>query len=348
MPDPRPLTPRAGALAPLLTTLALAFGFALAQSDVVNVYTARHYATDEALYERFEAETGIEVRIIEGDSDELIARMQSEGDDGPADVFLTVDAGRLWRAEQAGLLQPIDSDVVEAAVPDAFLHPDGLWFGLTQRVRGLVTSVDRVEPGAITTYEELADPEWADRICIRSSSNIYNQSLVASLIESVGAEAAEAWADGVNANMARPPQGGDTDQIRAVAAGECDVAVVNHYYLSRLIASGDAGDQEVADAVRFVYPNQDGRGAHVNVSGGGLVASAPNPENGRALLEFLVSQEAQEAFAASNNEFPILAGAAASDAAAGLGDFTSDAVNVVSYGENNPEAVRIFDRVGWR
>jgi len=333
-------------ITPLLVVLSL-FALATAQA-VVNVYSARHYETDEALYDRFTEQTGIDVRVIEGDSDELIARMQSEGANGPADVFITVDAGRLWRAEQAGLLAPLNSPVVESAIPSSLRHPEGLWVGLTQRVRGIVTSVDRVEPGAITTYEQLADPEWQGRVCIRSSGNIYNQSLLASFIETLGPDATEAWAAGVVANMARAPQGGDTDQIRAVAAGECDVAVVNHYYLARLIAQGDAADQAVANAVRFVYPNQDGRGAHVNVSGAGLVATAPNADNARIFIEFLVSPEAQEVFAGGNNEYPVVDGAVPSDVTQGFGDFVSDAVNVAVYGENNPEAVRIFDRVGWR
>ncbi len=333
-------------LIPLLALIPL-FAVAAAQ-EVVNVYSARHYETDETLYATFTERTGIDVRVIEGDSDELIARMQSEGANGPADVFITVDAGRLWRAEQAGLLAPLDSSIVDAAVPANLRHPGDLWVGLTQRVRGIVTSVDRVEEGAITTYEQLADPEWQGRVCIRSSGNIYNQSLLASFIETLGAEATETWAAGVVANMARTPQGGDTDQIRAVAAGECDVAVVNHYYLARLIAQGDAGDQEVANAVRFVYPNQDGRGAHVNVSGAGLVATAPNAENARIFIEYLVSAEAQEVFASGNNEYPVVEGAVAGEVTQSFGDFVSDAVNVAVYGENNPEAVRIFDRVGWR
>ncbi len=328
----------------LATVLLMTVSFS---QQVVNIYTARHYPTDEGLYERFTELTGIEVRFIEGDSDELIARMQSEGMNGPADVFITVDAGRMWRAEQAALLAPIESEVITDAVPEALRHPERLWVGLTQRVRGIVTSVDRVEEGAITTYEDLTDRQWLGRVCIRSSGNIYNQSQLASLIESVGSEAAEAWAAGVVRNFARSPQGGDTDQIRAVAAGECDVAVVNHYYLARLLASSDAGDRAVAQAVRFIYPNQDDRGAHVNVSAGGIVATAPNPENARAFLEFLISVEAQEVFAAGNNEYPVVEGAMPSDVTQSFGLFRSDAVNVVAYGENNPEAIRIFDRVGW-
>ena len=314
----------------------------------VNVYSARHYPTDETLYERFEELTGIEVNVIEGDSDELISRIVSEGANSPADVFVTVDAGRLWRAEQAELLAPVDSPVLEAKIPANLRHPDGLWFGLTQRVRGIVYAKDRVDPGAISSYEDLADPAWQDRVCIRSSGNVYNQSLLASIIASDGAEAAERWAAGVVENMARPPQGGDTDQIRAVAAGECDVAVVNHYYLARMIASDDAGDREAASRVAWLFPNQDGRGAHVNISGAGVVATAPHRANAILFLEYLATPFAQELFSAGNDEFPVVPGVPVSEVAESFGDFVSDAVNVAVYGENNPQAVRIFDRVGWR
>lgn len=334
-------------IAPLLAA-ALLLSAAWAQSQDVNVYTARHYDTDEMLYDRFEELTGITVNVIEGDSDELLSRILSEGANSPADLFMTVDAGRLWRAEQEGILAAVDSPILNAVLPDSLRHPDGLWFGLTQRVRGIVYAPDRVDASQLSTYEDLADERFEGRVCIRSSSNIYNQSMMASLIASVGPEAAEAWAEGVVANMARSPQGGDTDQIRAVAAGECDVAVVNHYYLARLMASDDAADREVADAVAWLFPNQDGRGVHVNISGAGIVATAPNYANAVRLLVYLTSPAAQELFAGSNNEYPAVSGAAPSDETASFGDFVSDAVNVSLYGENNPEAVRIFDRAGWR
>ena len=332
----------------LLLGLAVAFGAAAAQSLVVNVYSARHYDSDEVLYDRFEELTGITVNIIEGDSDELLSRILSEGANSPADLFITVDAGRLWRAEQEGVLQAVDAPVLNAVLPEALRHPDGLWFGLTQRVRGIVYAPDRVAPGEVTTYEDLAGPAFEGRVCIRSSSNIYNQSMMASLIASVGPQAAEAWAEGIVANMARAPQGGDTDQIRAVAAGECDVAVVNHYYLARLIGSDDPADNEVADAVGWLFPNQDGRGAHVNVSGAGVVASAPNRANAIRFVTFLTTPAAQAVFAGGNDELPVVDGVASSDATESLGDFVTDAVNVSLYGRNNPDAVRIFDRVGWR
>ena len=344
----------------LLVLLGLLFAPALASQDggddattdpeaaVVNVYTSRHYPTDEELYERFTDETGIEVNVIEADADELIARIDSEGRNSPADVFITVDAGRLWRAEQAGILAAVDSEVLEGAIPQNLRHPEGRWFGLTQRVRAIVYNVDAVDPAELSTYEDLANERWNDRICIRSSSNVYNQSLVASLIAANGVEATEEWARGLVANMARRPQGGDTDQILAVAAGECDVAVVNHYYLARLIASDDPADQQVAEKVALFFPNQEGRGAHVNISGAGVVATAPHPQNALRFIEYLASPEAQEVFAQGNNEFPVVDGVPASEVARGFGEFEADAVNIALLGENNPEAVRLMDRAGWR
>src|SRR5918994_6366497 len=220
-----------------------------AAAQEVNLYSSRHYDTDVALYEAFTAETGVAVNLIEGDADQLIERIKAEGRNSPADVLITVDAGRLWRADEAGLLQPVSSPVLEEAIPAELRHPDGKWFGLSQRLRGIVYTKDRVDPSEIRRYEDLADPKWQGRICIRSSTNVYNQSLVASMIEADGLEATETWAEGLVANLARPPQGGDTDQILAVAAGECDLAVSNHYYLVRLMKSDEADESEAAAVV---------------------------------------------------------------------------------------------------
>ena len=336
-----------GAVATFALALA-AFAPALAQSDVVNVYTARHYDTDDRLYRMFEERTGIRVQLLEGSSDELISRMTSEGANSPADVFVTVDAGRLWRAERAGLLAPTSSATLEERIPANLRHPDGFWFGLSQRHRGIVYAVDAVDPADLSSYEDLVHERWNRRICIRSSNNVYNQSLLASMIATHGAEEAEAWAAAIVDNMARPPQGGDSDQIRAVAAGQCDVAIANHYYLARLMTSEDSADREVAERVGYFFPNQDGRGVHVNVSGAGVVATAPNPDNAVRFLEFLASDEAQAIFAGANNEYPAVEGVAPSEVARGFGDYRTDALNVATYGEHNPEAIRIFDRVGWR
>lgn len=317
-------------------------------AEVVNVYSSRHYDTDDDVYSSFTEETGIDVNLIEGDADELISRLQSEGENSPADVLLTVDAGRLWRAEEAGLFQPVDSDVLTSTIPQNLRHPDGLWYGLTQRARVIVYNKDAVGPNDLSSYEDLAKPEWEDRVCIRSSSNIYNQSLLGSMIESEGAEETEAWADQIVSNLAREPEGGDTDQIKAVAAGQCDVAVVNHYYWARLAKSDDATDKSIADQTGIIFPNQDGRGTHVNISGAGVLENAPNPENAEAFIEFLVSPEAQEIFAVGNNEYPVAEGVSVDDVVAELGDFKRDSVNVSAYGRNNPEAIKLADRVGWK
>jgi iron(III) transport system substrate-binding protein len=321
-------------------------GFTSAQG-VVNVYSARHYDSDLTLFNAFTAQTGIEVNLIEAGADELIQRILSEGANSPADVIITVDAGRLWRADDAGILASVESDALETAIPANLRHPDGRWFGLSQRVRGLVYSTDRVDPSELSTYEDLVSDTWEGRICTRTSTNIYSISMTASVIATAGVDAAQAWADGIARNLARPPQGGDTDQIRAVAAGECDVAIVNHYYLARLMASSDAADQAVVAEVDMFFPNQDDRGTHVNISGAGVVATAPNPENAVRFVEFLATDEAQEIFAKANHEFPAVPGITVSEQVASFGTFLTDELNVAAYGENSAEALRVMDRAGW-
>ncbi len=335
----------------LFSIIAVAMLFVSCSSQQeVNVYSARHYDTDQALYDEFTQETGIKVNLIEGGSDELIERVKSEGLNSPADILITVDAGRLWRAEEADILQPFESEILEERVPSSFRHPDGLWVGLSKRVRGLVVNPETVENYEELTYEDLADPRFEGRVCIRSSNNIYNQSLVASMIETLGAEATEEWAKGLVANMAREPQGGDRDQIRAVAAGVCDVAVANHYYLAVMITGDDEADQEAASNVQFVFPNQgeDGRGAHVNISGAGILKNAPNKANAVRFLEYLTTPKAQKYFISGNNEYPINDNAEIAPVLQQFGEYKSDAVNVSALGSNNPEAIRIMDRAGWK
>lgn len=316
--------------------------------EVVNVYSARHYDTDDALYRQFEDETGIKVKIIEGGSDALLERLRREGNRSPADVFITVDAGRLNKAEEEGIFQPISSAVLEERVPENLRHPDGLWFGLTQRVRVILASKDRVKEGEITTYEDLAKPKWKDRVLIRSSSNIYNQSLVGSILEAYGDEGALAWCKGVVNNMARKPQGGDRDQIRAVAAGEGDVAVANHYYYARLLTSDNEADRKAANSVRLIFPNQQDRGAHVNISGAGVVKSAPNKDNAIKFLEYLVSPEAQAIIASGNSEYPIAPDAKLTPVLEQFGEFEADDVSAHKFGKNNRKAIRMMDQAGWR
>lgn len=327
----------------ILSMLATAFA-----QEVVNVYTARHYDTDEALYDNFTEQTGIEVNWIEGGSDELIERIVSEGDNSPADVLITVDAGRLWRAKEAGVLQAIDSEVLETRIPEYLQDPDNTWFGLSTRARVLMYNKDMVDPSMLSTYEALANPEFEGMICIRSSSNIYTQSIGAALIETLGVEAAEAWAEGVVSNFARDPQGNDTAQIEAAAAGECPVVMANTYYWGRLMASADPADNAIAEAVGVFFPNQGGRGTHVNISGAGVVEGAPNRDNAILFLEYLAGDEAQRLFAEGNNEYPAVESVAPSGPIASLGDFDAEEINVNVYGANNAEAVRMFDRAGWR
>lgn len=319
------------------------------EAGEVNVYTARHYASDQAVYAAFTEQTGVTVNVIEAPGDLLIERVRTDGERSQADVVVTVDAGRLWRAEQAGLFQAApELDAALAGVPANLRHREGDWFGFATRVRGIAYAVDRVDPSEIADFTALADEAWRGRICVRSSNNVYNQSLLAGLIAAEGAEAAESWAAGIVANLARPPQGGDTDQIRAIAAGQCDVAIVNHYYLARLERSEDPADLEAAEAVDLVIADLAGRGAHANISGAGLAASAPNRDNAIQFLEYLLSQDAQRAFAELTNEYPVIEGVAYDNTVLdGYGAFEADPVNVNALGENAGEAQRIFDRVGW-
>ncbi|MDX1641286.1 MAG: Fe(3+) ABC transporter substrate-binding protein [Balneolaceae bacterium] len=331
-------------------TIFLGFLFLVScsESEVVNIYSARHYDTDQQLYENFTEQTGIEVNLIEGSSDELIERINNEGVNSPADVVITVDAGRLWRAKEAGVLQSFESDYLNENIDDEMRDPEGYWVGLSNRVRGIVYNKEAVDTTELEGYWELADEKWDGRICIRSSNNIYNQSLVASLIEKHGEEATEEWATDFVNNFARDPQGGDTDQIRAVAAGLCDVAIVNHYYLARLMSSDSEEDQEVASQVSMYFPPEEHGGAHVNISGAGVAANAPNEENAIRFIEYLATEEAQEYYAIANNEFPVLEGMELPGVLDQFGNFDTDGVNVAMYGINNPTAIRVMDRAGWR
>ena len=327
--------------------LLVAAAPALAEAQEINVYSSRHYDTDLALYDNFTEQTGIAVNLIEGSGDELIERLIAEGANSPADMLITVDAGRLWRADEAGLFQPVDSEALADAIPEHLRHPDGHWFGLSKRARVIIYNREEGLPDGLSDYEDLADPAYADMLCIRSSSNIYNLSLMASLIDHHGEEASQAWAEGVSANFAREPEGNDTAQVRAVAAGECSLAVANTYYVGRLLASDDPADVAVGEAVGILFPNQDGRGTHVNISGAGVLASAPNADEAVQFLEYLVSEEAQRMFAEGNNEYPTVVDVAPSGPIAGFGTFQEDTINASVYGENQPAAVQVYDRAGW-
>ena len=325
----------------VLTGLSSAFA-----DEVVNVYSARHYDTDMAMYERFTEESGIKVNLIEGSSDALIERIKSEGQFSPADMLITVDAGRLWRAEKEGIFQPVDSAVLSERIPAHLRHPEGEWFGLSKRARVIAHKKDMALPAGFGTYEALADEAFRGQVCMRSSGNIYNLSLMASLIDAHGAPAAEAWAKGVVANFARTPQSNDTGQLKAVASGECTITIANTYYLGRLMASTKPEDKALMANLEIVFPNQDGRGTHVNISGAGVTKYAPNRENAIRFLEYLTSDFAQRLFAEGNNEYPI-SGPTTGPVAA-LGEFKRDDLNVSVLGENQTEAVKVYDRAGWK
>ncbi len=336
------------AMALLFAVVPLLAGCEDESEPVVNVYSHRHYDTDEALFQQFTAETGIRVRVVSASADELIARLEREGAASPADVLITVDAGRLHRARTRGLLQPVESEVLQEVVPEHLRDPENFWFGLTQRIRVLAYARERVDPEEIQSYEALADGEWEGRVVARTSENIYNISHMASMVAALGQEAAEEWARGVVANFARPPQGNDTDQIRDVASGIGDVALVNSYYVGRLLNTDDAASRELGERVGIIFPNQEDRGAHVNVSGIGVTAHAPNRDHAVRLIEFLVSEEAQRAFAEANFEYPVREGIDWAPTLRSWGTFRADDLELNRLGELNNEAVRIFDRAGWR
>lgn len=318
-----------------------------AQNEEINLYSSRHYDTDELLYRNFTDQTGIRINLLEGNADELIARIKSEGRNSPADILITVDAARLWRAEEAEIFSPVSSEILEGSIPENLRHPEGLWFSLTKRARVIMYNNNQVDPSQLSTYENLASSQWRDRIAIRSSNNVYNQSLVASLIANLGEEAAEEWCRGIVENMARPPQGGDTDQIKAAASGMADLAVANTYYFARFAPGRSASNPAIFNRVNVFFPNQNGRGAHVNVSGGGVIKTAPNREGAIRFLEYLVSPPAQAIFAQSNSEYPVVPNVPLDPVIARFGDFKEDQVNVAQLGRNNPLAVKIMDRAGW-
>lgn len=318
-----------------------------AQDRVVNLYSSRHYDTDEALYNSFPSG---EVNLIEGEATQLIERIQSEGERSPADVLLTVDAGNLWRADQAGLFLPTDSRVLRARIPANLRHPEGHWFGFSTRARVIFYRRDRVDPSELSTYEDLATEKWRGRILIRSSSNIYNQSLIASLIAAYDEATVKEWLTGFVANFARNPEGNDTAQIKACAAGEGDIAIANSYYYARLAKSELPEDQDIVRQVGIFFPNQGAgqRGTHVNISGGGVLKTAPNKAAALSFLEHLSTRRSQEYFAEGNNEYPAALGVEPSAVLKSFGDFAPDPVNVEAYGLHQQAAVRLMDEVGWQ
>ncbi len=316
--------------------------------EVVNLYSARKEKLIKPLLDRFSEQTGIEVNLVTGKADALLQRLQSEGRNTPADILITTDAGRLHRAKAAGVTQAVDSKVLNSLVPESFRDPEGHWFGLSVRARPILYVKDRVDPSRLSTYEALTDPAWKGKICIRSSGNIYNQSLVASMIAANGLEATERWAKAFVRQFARPPRGGDRDQIKAAAAGLCDIAIANTYYLAGMLTSKDQTQRDAAARLALFWPNQQGRGAHVNVSGAALTKAASNKANAIRLLEFLVTPESQAWYAETNGEYPVRADVQPGELLKGWGEFKMDELNLQQLGLYNPEAVRLMDRAGWK
>ena len=314
----------------------------------VNLYSARHYDSDLLLYERFTRETGIKINRIEGNADQLVARMTSEGANSPADLFIAADAGALWRAQQAGLFQPAQSETLNARIPANLREPGGNWYGFSRRARVVAYDSTKVRPDEIDDYAKLAGPRFKGKICVRSSDSIYNLSLVGAVIEALGKERADQWVRGIVANMARPPEGGDRDQIRAVGAGVCEVALTNSYYYIRMASGDDAADRKVTERVKLAFPSLDGKGAHVNISGGGVAVKAPNRDNAVKLLEFFASAEAQRHIAANNNEFPASPDVKSPPPVDAYADFTANPMNVAAFAARQPEAQSLMSTAGWR
>ena len=331
----------------LLSLLAFSAISASAQEKVLNLYSARHYQTDEALYANFTRQTGIKINRIEAKEDELLERIRNEGANSPADVFLTVDAARLAKADELGLFAPVKSKLMEDRIPANLRSPD--WFAFSTRARVIVVNKEAVKAEDVQNYEDLASPKLKGKVCSRSGSHPYNLSLLAALITHLGEAKAEHWARGVVANFARDPKGGDTDQIKSVAAGECGVAVSNTYYLARLLRSEKAEDRRLMERVAIIWPNQKTFGTHVNVSGGGLLKTAPNRESAIRFLEYLASDDAQRYFADGNNEWPAVASVAVKNPALEtMGKFKADSLPVATLAKNAVAAQRIYDRAGWK
>ncbi len=320
---------------------------ASAQEKVLNLYSARHYQTDEALYANFTKQTGIRINRIEGKEEELMERIRNEGANSPADVFITVDAARLAKADELGLFAPVKSKLLETRIP-AHLRTD-TWFAFSTRARVIIYNRSAVKADEVQTYESLADPQLKGKLCSRSGAHPYNLSLVSSLIAHNGEAKTEAWARGVVANFARAPKGGDTDQIKAVAAGECGVAVSNTYYLARLIRSDKVDDRRMMERVGIVWPNQATTGTHINISGGGMVKTSKNQESAVKFLEYLASDDAQRYFADGNNEWPVVESVATNNPAlTALGKFKADPLPIGQLAKNMVAAQMVLDRAGYR
>ena len=339
---------RSRTLRTALCLLASLLAAPVLASGEVNIYSARKEDLIKPLLDDFSKQTGIAVNLVTGKEEALLQRLQSEGANTPADMLLTSDAGRLSAAQKAGVLQAVKSETLTAHIPASYRDPEGYWYGLSVRARPIIYARDRVKPGDLSTYEALADPKWKGKVCVRSSDSVYNQSLVAGLISHHGEAKTEAWAKGLVANFARPPTGGDRDQIKAVAAGECDLTLANTYYLGGMVDSQDEAEKQAAAQVAVFWPNAQTTGVHVNISGAGVTAHARNRDNAVNLLEFLASDAAQRWYAETNNEYPVNPAIPPSAVLKSWGEFKADTLNVAKLGELNAAAVQVMDRAGWK
>jgi len=330
----------------LATALVATIGFSATAE--VNIYSHRHYDADKQLYKMFEKNTGIKVNIVKAKANELMKRLEKEGKNSPADILITSDAARLYIAQKKGLLQTVNSRVLNETVPENLRQKDGYWYALTKRARVIVYNKDKVDPSSLSTYQALTDSDLKGKVLIRKASNIYNQSLLSSMIANNGEESAKAWAQGMVKNFARTPKGSDRDQMKAVAANVGDVAVVNTYYVGKLLNSKKTSEVEVGKKMGLFFPNQNGNGTHINISGAGVTKYSKNKENAVKLLEFLVSPVAQTLFAEANYEYPVNKNVEPSALLKSWGTFKEDALPLENLGANNAKAVKIFNEVNWK
>lgn len=317
-------------------------------AEEVNVYSARKEALIKPILDQFTQQTNIKVNLVTGKADALISRLSSEGELSPADIIITTDVGRLHRAKSQNLLQSFESSELQAAIPARLRDPEHQWFGLTKRARPIMYVPGRVKASELSRMEDLTDAKWQGRICIRSSGNIYNQSMVAAMLAQNEEQVVQNWAEGLVSNLARPPKGGDRDQIKAAVAGICDIAIANTYYLAGMLTDTDKKNREIAEQIKVFWPNQNDRGAHVNISGAAITKNAPNKTNAQKLLAFMVTPEAQEWYAQTNHEYPVVEGVKWSPVLKGFGEFKAEQVDLQKVGELNAEAVKLMDRAQWK
>jgi iron(III) transport system substrate-binding protein len=330
--------------------LAMAVAMPVMATDEVNVYSARKEKLIKPLLDKFTQETGIKVNLVTGKADALLKKLELEGDNTPADLLVTTDAGRLHRAKEAGVLQTVESDTLTSNIPANLRDPENIWYGMTYRARPIFYVKGKVQPEELSSYEALTDEKWKGRICIRSSNNIYNQSLVASMLATQGEEKTQDWVNGFVKNFARPPKGGDRDQIKAAAAGQCDIAIANSYYYAAMINGNDAEQKAAADKVAIFWPNQgeDERGTHINISGAAVTKAAKNKDNAIKLMEYMTQDEAQTWYAEVNGEYPVKAGVEPSELLKSWGTFKADELNLAELGSNNAAALKMMDKAGWK